>query len=277
LTAAISPVAPSVVSPVPAPVRIALFAATGWEMRAVRAAFPGGYDRTYAGHRVFVSRVGTQEFWLIRTGIGHDKATRAASWLLRQQPFHLAVSTGFACALVPATIGTLLMSREVNLIPVDGSTPSPPLRSSGGSEEEFVAFMTERRPAVQTGRFVSVDQIVVRAQEKQRYARITGAVGLDMESAALAMVSQQAHVPFLILRTVSDLLHEDLPLDFNLFLRPAGWAEGIGAVLMAPWSLCALDRLRRQSRRAAAQLTDVFRAYAEAVAPQTHPRRAEQA
>ncbi len=264
-------------APVSAPVRIALFAATGWEVSAVRAAFPGGCERTYDGHRVFVSRVGTVEFWLLRTGIGHEKATRAASWLLRQQPFQLVVSTGFACALVPATIGALLMGREVNFIRVGGSAPSPPVHSSGESQEGFVAFMTGQLSPVRRGSFVSVDQIVVRAKDKQQYARLTGAVGLDMESAALAMVSEQAQVPFLILRTVSDLLHEDLPLDFNLFLRPAGWAKGIGSVLMAPWTLCGLDRLRRQSRRAAAQLTRVFRAYVDAITAETHPHGAEQA
>lgn len=262
---------------VSASARIAVCAATGWEARAVRAAFPEGIDRAYDGHRVFVSRVGHEEFWLIQTGMGHDKAIEAASWLLQQQPFQLVVSTGFACALVPATIGALLMGREVSLMPVAGPAPASPLQSSGEFQGNFVAFMTRRLPPAQKGAFVSVDRIVVHATDKQQYARLTGAVGLDMESAALAMASQQAHVPFLILRTVSDLLHEDLPLDFNLFLTPAGWAKGIGSVLMAPGRLCELDRLRRQSRRAAAQLTQAFRAYIDAVMGETHPDRAAQA
>jgi adenosylhomocysteine nucleosidase len=266
-----------VVSSVSAPVRIALFAATGWEARAVRAAFPDGSDRPYNGRRIFVSTVGREEFWLIRTGIGHEKAGKTASWLLQQQAFQLVVSTGFACALVPATIGTLLMGREVSLMPVAGPAPSRPVQSREEFQENFVTFMTSRVSPAQKGAFVSVDRIVVHATDKQQYARLTGAVGLDMESAALAMVSQEAHVPFLIVRTVSDLLHEDLPLDFNLFLRPAGWAKGIGSVLKAPWSLCALDRLRRQSGRAAAELTNVFRAYVDAARLETHPHWAAQA
>lgn len=214
-----------------------------------------------------ISRIGDHEFWLIQTGIGHEKAGRAAAWLLAQQPFQLVISTGFACALVPAAIGALLMGRTVSFLRVDGAEPLRPIQSPLSDQDQLVAFMGGQVSPHHCGPFVSVDQIVVRAAEKREYARVTGAVGLDMESAALAIASQRTKVPFLILRTVSDLLDEDLPLDFNLFLRPTGWPRGIGSLLMAPSRLRGIGRLRRQSRVAAAQLTRVFRAYADAVTP----------
>jgi adenosylhomocysteine nucleosidase len=250
------------------PARIALFAATGWELEAVRAAFPAGCEKMHEGRRVVISRIGDHEFWLIRTGIGHEKAGRAAAWLLAQRPFKLVISTGFACALVPAAIGALLMGRAVTFLRGDGAEPLRPVQSSLSDQDQLVAFMVGQTLPHHCGPFVSVDEIVVRAEEKREYARITGAIGLDMESAALAIASQQAQVPFLILRTVSDLLDEDLPLDFNLFRKPTGWPRGIGSLLMAPSRLRGIRRLRRQSRAAAAQLTQVFRAYAGAITPQ---------
>jgi adenosylhomocysteine nucleosidase len=113
---------------------------------------------------------------------------------------------------------------------------------------------------------LSVGRIVCRASEKKQLARSSGAVGLDMESAALAREARKARVPFVVVRTVSDLADEDLPLDFNLFLRPAGWLAGIGSVLVAPSRLAGLSRLRRQSRLAAANLTRFFATYAASVA-----------
>jgi adenosylhomocysteine nucleosidase len=83
-----------------------------------------------------------------------------------------------------------------------------------------------------------------------------------MESSALAAQAQRAQIPFAIVRSVSDLLDEDLPLDFNLFLRPTGWLKGIGSVLAAPSCLLGLGRLRRQSLVAAEALTAFFRSYA---------------
>lgn len=251
--------------------RIALVAATRWEFEAVRAAFQAECERSYGsydGRRVVISRTADHEFWLIQTGIGHEQAGRAAAWLLDQQPFHLVVSTGFACALVPAAIGALLMGRAVSFLRVQGSEPLRPIQSPLNDQDPFMAFMAGHVTPHHCGPFVSVDQIVVKAAEKRACARVTGAVGLDMESAAVALASQRAQVPFLILRTVSDLLDEDLPLDFNLFLRPTGWPKGIGSLLMAPSRLCAIGRLRRQSRVAAAQLTRVLRAYADRVTSQ---------
>ena len=90
-----------------------------------------------------------------------------------------------------------------------------------------------------------------------------GAIGLDMESAALGLAASERQILFGIVRTVSDLVDEDLPLDFNLFLRPSGWAKGVAACLAHPTSLIGLNRLRRQSRSAGAQLTAIYRAFAD--------------
>jgi adenosylhomocysteine nucleosidase len=66
-----------------------------------------------------------------------------------------------------------------------------------------------------------------------------------------------------ILRTVSDLVDEDLPLDFNLFLRPTDWIKGMQAIIGRPSSVEGLNRLRKQSRMAADRLTEWFQRYTE--------------
>jgi adenosylhomocysteine nucleosidase len=105
--------------------------------------------------------------------------------------------------------------------------------------------------------------VVWQALEKRRLQGLTDAVGLDMESAALAAVAQERDLPMAIVRTVSDLADEDLPLDFNLFLRPTGWLNGMQSLMSRPSSLGGLNRLRKQSRVAAARLTEWFQRYAE--------------
>ena len=116
------------------------------------------------------------------------------------------------------------------------------------------------------GRFVSTDRIIGSASEKRRFAHATGAIGLDMESAALAAEAQRAQVPFVIVRAASDLLDEDLPLDFNLFLRPTGWLKGVAAIVGRPSCITGLRRLHRQSREAAKNLTTFFQRYAAEMA-----------
>jgi adenosylhomocysteine nucleosidase len=129
-----------------------------------------------------------------------------------------------------------------------------------------VRFVESLVPPEHIGRFVSTERVIGSAREKQEIVLSTQAIGLDMESSALAAQARRARVPFVIIRSVSDLLDEDLPLDFNLFLRPTGWLKGIGAVLATPSCLRGLGRLRRQSLIAAKALTAFFRSYAAAMA-----------
>jgi len=256
------------------PKRTVIFAATPWELKAVQAAFPPGVERCHSGISVSVHWVGAGEYWLAQTGMGLEKARRSANQLLVEQPIDLVVSTGFACALIEANIGALLVGLEVVQKTAQGSKSV--LTSSmvvSGNERNFALTVIKTMvPPERIGRFVSTDRVVGSAKEKREFAKSTEAIGLDMESAALAAEASRAQVPFIVIRSVSDLLDEDLPLDFNLFLSPTGWLKGVTAVLTTPSSLLGLGRLRRQSAVAAQTLTDFFRQYVASMTIETQPQ-----
>jgi adenosylhomocysteine nucleosidase len=246
--------------------RIVIFAATSWEMKAVRSAFAPGVEGRIDGAQVIVCTAGGREYWLARTGVGLENARQVAARLLAHQSFSLAVSTGFACALFTVEIGALLVGCDVVLVGTQGSEQSCAIDVPGIERDALLRLVEGAVQSAHIGRFVSTDRIIGSAMEKGQFARTIGAIGLDIESAALAIEAQRAQVPFVIVRAASDLLDENLPLDFNLFLRPTGWLKGIAAVLGAPSSLWGLSRLRRQSQAAAKTLTRFFRCYAAAMA-----------
>lgn len=231
-------------------------------MGAVRSAFSPGVECRIGNLLVNVCVVGDREYWLAQTGVGLEKAGQSAAQLLDGRSFSLMVSTGFACALIAADIGALLVGREVVHRAAYSDESIEVLDVPGDERDLVMTFIETLVPPEHIGRFVSTDRIIGSSTEKRRFALSTQAIGLDMESSALAAQAQRARVPFIIIRSVSDLLDEDLPLDFNLFLRPTGWLKGIGAVLAAPSCLLGLRRLRRQSLVAAEALTVFFRSYA---------------
>ena len=242
-----------------------MFAATSWELGAVLAAFTGQPRRMVGGVSVFSSANGDSEFWVARTGVGSEKAAREAAWLLKQQRFGLVVSTGFACALNRAGIGDLIVGNSVMSMDAEKGKFIEVTSRGSADHDRLISFAGTVVPADHIGTVVSVERIVGRPDEKQRYATLTGAIALDMESGALASEAVKAGVPFVIVRAVSDLLDEELPLDFNLFLRPTGWLRGFASVIAAPSSLLGLGRLRRQSVTAAKSLTRFFQQYLSAV------------
>jgi adenosylhomocysteine nucleosidase len=245
---------------------VALFVATRWELAAVRKALP--VDQRFEIDRVscFIGQQADRSYWLVHTGVGPEAAKSAATAVLSRQPMALAISTGFAGALVPAAIGEVIVGISVSSGVFDGAWNQlgQPISC------DAVAVATARTAVAQiamtdrVGSVVSLSSVICRASEKQAIGRLTGAVALDMESGALGTVAKDRGIPFVVLRTVSDLVEEDLPLDFNLFLRPSSWLKGIVSLLGHPSSLIGLNRLRRQSRLAADRLTTVCSAYARA-------------
>jgi len=65
-------------------------------------------------------------------------------------------------------------------------------------------------------------------------------------------------VPVLVARAVSDVLEEDLPLDFNQFIGQGGWIRGAVECMTHPTALWGLNRMRRQAMIGGDQLTRFF-------------------
>lgn len=244
---------------------IAIFAATRWELQAVRRALTTDRVEVVAGVRCHIGQRGNRAYWLIQTGVGPVAARAVAGGVLKAQAMSLVMSTGFACALVPAQVGDLIVGTGVSSVQGEGTWAigNDPVSCDETVCEGLLAVAKDAGLVARVGTVVSSDTVVWQALEKRRLQRLTDAVGLDMESAALAAVAQERDLPMAILRTVSDLVDEDLPLDFNLFLRPTGWLNGMQTLMRRPSSLGGLNRLRKQSRVAADRLAEWFQHYAE--------------
>ena len=244
---------------------IAIFVATRWELQAIRRGLATDRVTTIAGVRCHIGQHGDRTYWLIQTGVGPVAAGTIAGTILKAQPMSLVMSTGFACALVPADVGDIIVGTSVSSVQGEGSLTmgTQPVLCDGAVREGILIVAQDAGLVTRVGTVVSSETVVWQAKEKRRLRSLTDATGLDMESAALAEMARAQGLPMAIVRSVSDLADEDLPLDFNLFLRPTGWAKGMQALVNAPSSVAGLNRLRKQSRVAAARLTEWFQRYAE--------------
>ncbi|MEE8494793.1 MAG: hypothetical protein V3S25_12175 [Nitrospirales bacterium] len=248
--------------------QVGVFTATRWELNAVRRALLVEAERRIAGSRCILARSGDCRLWLFQMGMGVENSSAVCRTALASQDFDLAVSSGFACALIPSQIGDLLIGTRV--VSHDRRVRPP---DAGGSVTCTTSVMQAACEAAaraevpaRLGLFVTVPHVVWRAQEKHEIQAACGAVGLDMESFQVGKAAQERHVPFVVVRAVSDLLEEDLPMDFNQFLTPAGWLPGAAACLRYPSSLVGLGRLRAQCTTAATRMTSFFREFAEDLA-----------
>jgi adenosylhomocysteine nucleosidase len=212
------------------------------------------------GVRCLTCRYAGRDYWLVLTGIGPEAAAGAARVVLNAHRAALAISAGFAGALMPTVaLGEVIVATNIVPWKFDRvwSQAGAAISCEQTVQRAVQASASEIGATVRSGPVASVPLVVCRAAEKGTLSRLTGAIALDMESAAIGRVAQSFSVPFGVVRTISDLSDEDLPLDFNAFLKPWGWLRELGALIMTPSSVRGLIRLRRQSRLAAERLTAI--------------------
>lgn len=210
---------------------------------------------------------------LLVTGEGRANAERALSaWLEAETP-RAVVGIGFAGALSESPgLGDLIIARECR------TAESEPVLTT---QEllEAARRIHVNAAAVTFGVTITVDEIVCQAEGKRSLASTLGPdeVGcVDMESSAVARICSQRGVPFLVARAITDLLSEDLPLDFNRIRGADGKVSNwkvIGAALGRPSSIRGLRELRRRSAVCSENLAAFVRRLAADIAQGQPPGR----
>lgn len=108
------------------------------------------------------------------------------------------------------------------------------------------------------GEILSSHRVAVTAAEKRLLREQTGAIAVEMESAAVESKAREWGVPFRCIKVVSDTAREDMPLDFNQYRDAAGhFSRGriARAAMLRPFKLIpGLLRLERNCREAAKKL-----------------------
>jgi adenosylhomocysteine nucleosidase len=215
--------------------RLAFFAALRWEcapilrtMRRVRRARLDGFSAWQAAQD-------GRELWLIKTGMGPERAAAAAAVASQQGSFDCFVSTGCAGALAP------------DLVPGDLAVATTVISTPSGAHFETDAAYSRRihaaaaRAALRTtiGPVLSSPTALVTPAAKQAVAAATGTVAVEMEGAGIGACAQAAGIPFVVVRAILDTASTELH-GSGMFVDPQ-----TGAV--RPWPL-----LRYLARRPAA-------------------------
>jgi adenosylhomocysteine nucleosidase len=248
--------------------RIAILAALDREIRGIRKALLQPRRIDEAGLSGWSGLVGRIEVILIRTGMGAALAGPATRQVLTRFSPEAILSIGFACALHPnLVVGDLILSKQVARVSPDGVLRGPVIDCDPSLRSEVAQhrIYISQSGKILEGLIVSVDRVFQKAHEKEVVAnRQQGALALDMESAIVAECATEAKVPFLAVRAVSDLLDEDLGIDFERFLQPDGSfriGSGVYYLLTHPKNLHRLNRLRRQSSVASRSLDALLLRY----------------
>ena len=156
--------------------------------------------------------------WLAVSGAGPEAAQRHAEALLAQGVVAL-ISWGCAAALHETLKpGHLLLPSEVLGENAERHVADPRWHAA-------VAGSLKDTHAPHTGLLVESSRVVATAIDKRALHQESGAIAVDMESAALARVARSHGRPFLVIRSVADSSRLDFPPVLLKALNPRGDAR----------------------------------------------------
>lgn len=174
------------------------------------------------------------------TGIGRENAERSLHAALKSEPYQLVLSCGFAGGLNPYLgAGTVVFSTD------EDAGLTGPLLGAGACPVRFHCH----------------DRVAISVQEKRRLWEVTGADAVEMESQVIRAICRAHEIPSATIRVISDAAHENLPLDFNVFMtaeQELNYGRLILALLGSPGKIPAMLRLQRQTQLAARRLAQVL-------------------
>jgi adenosylhomocysteine nucleosidase len=182
-------------------------------------------------------------YYVLFTGIGFERASRVARWVLEHLNPRLVVACGLAGALSPTLrVGDVLLASEVV--------------EPGDDDLHWRTTVPIELGALPVGRLLTAPRMVATPADKRSLAGQTGAMMVDMEAAAIAEVCQEWQVPCAVVRAVSDTADTALSPRLVSLLsgsHVAPWRV-LAAVARSPGLIPELWRLARDTRLAARSL-----------------------
>jgi adenosylhomocysteine nucleosidase len=216
--------------------------------------------------------LGGRRVALILSGAGQHNARRAAEILIDGHRPARVVSAGFAGGLSPTLQRNdiLIADRLLNLDGGELSVGLPPGLAAvvKAASRRFVpADAPDRHPPVRRdaastgvhrGTLLTVDRVIRTPRDRRVLFQRTGALGVDMETFAVAEVCAARQVAFSSIRVTNDPADQALPRDVEHLLAQktaaARLGAALGAVLHRPGSAKDMYQLRENALIASGRL-----------------------
>ena len=198
--------------------------------------------------------------WTI-SGVGREAATRSAQLIIDGHRPHTLISAGFAGALAPDIgRGTVLVPDRI----LDDNHQCIHTLGHGDQIPWPAGKIMNSNTTL-----ITVNSVITSKEEKAQLREKTYADLVDMESAAVALVTQDADVQFLSVRAISDTSEETLPPEVSRLSKPQSSMHRFGAALAAitrrPGAVTDLWRLWEQGMSCSRTLADRLEQIAQAI------------
>ena len=223
------------------------------ETHGLRRALSHAKRLRTADPRQIAWQVGAIRVMIEISGMGRERCEESTRRLINQGA-RCMISAGLAASLdTKPRIGDVVVVDSVALL---GSDNAPlqcnPSLIATAPPSERLSYTIWRSD------LVTSDSLISQASSKAEIYRNTGMAALDMESYALAETCELLHIPFVVIKGISDTADQDLPDEVEALAASETWVKQYGILLKRPQLWLKLWQLRGNALLAADNLGDVI-------------------
>ncbi|HZO82879.1 MAG TPA: hypothetical protein VFB33_14375 [Candidatus Binataceae bacterium] len=243
---------------------ILIFYAFAREVRPFKRRLKGRSALGIAGLNGFRAWLGSTQVIGVATGIGMRRAAEVAGRALDTIPAPaLIIAVGVAGALRETLrVGDIVLADKLI---VDPPHDAAIIALPSADLARFAAVLARQDVKFATGPILTVPQVLETSAAKRSAAAASGALAVDMESAAVAAAAHRRGLRFACVRAVFDTLDEEV-VGAGL-AGPDGEVKPLAAagfILRHPAAILQLPAMLRSMNRAAAALAPALEALASA-------------
>ena len=188
---------------------IAIFYAVEAEIKDLKKGRECGVSSVRGDCRVNPVRINGREILLVATGVGKERASAAARYVLENYPVAKVISTGFAGSLNEKTEAGDVVSAS--LLEVEKARPDErPIVADSALASAAQRIQDGKGFRAFAGTGVTVDEVCATPAAKRRLCAEFKADFVDMESFWIGRAATEKNLPFLTVRAVSDSVVDDL-------------------------------------------------------------------
>ncbi len=226
---------------------ILIFYAFAREISPLKRRLKNRFPLNLKGLNGFRTRTERGEVAFVATGIGLKRSKAIARQALSALPeTRLVIGTGVIGALSGGLRpGDVVIADRAMRARTDSAHPEHVVAVDAETLEYCERTLHAAGLASSTGAILSSLRVIPNAEEKRAAKRHSGAIAVDMESAAIAGEAAARGIPFAIVRTVIDSLEDEIfgaeMADEEGRVKPLAAANYLvrnpGAVLKIPWMI----------------------------------------
>ena len=229
------------------------------------------------GLQGFRAEIGGKEFAVVGHGIGHKRATETARRAFDLMPgADLVIGTGVVGALSSGLKpGDLVLSDRVLTIRSGGQVAEQIAAAGDAHIRAIGRSLAIAGIAYSTGAILTSHRVLATGAEKRRAKESTGAIAVDMETAAIAAEAAVRGLPFVAIRAVLDEVDDEVVgaaiADQDGNVRPLA---ATSYLIRNPATMLKLPRMIRNLSRATTAIADALTAVAREAEIHPAARRA---